>query len=90
MPVAKLKPMLPPAPDTERGPRLTSQIAGAVAAPSPARQLQRRLAEYAADVAARDSGKWPLRQRIAFIVTSSTALWMAILMTGAATTRLVA
>lgn len=54
-----------------------------LAAPSPARMLQRMLEERSLEQAQPGVAKWSQRRALAFIVTSAAALWMALLVAGA-------
>jgi hypothetical protein len=90
MPVEKLRHDYPPASPVAAAPRLTTDLDGVTAAPSPARLLQEQLAQGAAAARLPVEEKWSPRRSLAFIVTTSAALWMAILMVGAQTVKLVA
>ena len=56
-------------------------VGGVDAAPSPVLQLQQRLRNGVS--AEPQVTKWPAYQSVALIVSASTALWMALLMSGA-------
>jgi len=90
MSLAKLRQDHMPTPSAAPAPQLSTELEGLAAAPSPALALQQRLAQRAIAVPASDVEKWSPRRSLALIVSASAALWLAILMTGAAATKLIA
>ena len=60
-------------------PRISAASEGYVPAPSPARVLQQRLRSQSSVAVASAVDKWSTRRSLALIVTSSCALWLAIL-----------
>ena len=88
MPFAKLRQDFVPLPASRPTPQLTGNIEGIAPAPSPARALQQQL-EYRA-LQAQKAEKWSQRRALGFIVVSSCALWMALLIAGTAITGMVA
>jgi len=90
MPLAKLRQDHVPTPSAAPGPQLSAELEGVAATPSPALALQQHLAQRAIATPATDIEKWSPRRSLALIVSASAALWLAILMTGAAATKLVA
>ena len=89
MAVAKLREDYQPAP-ASAAPQLSSDAGDFAAAPSPVLALQQHLAQRTVAAAATDVEKWSPRRSLVMIVTVSAALWMAILMTGAEATKLIA
>jgi hypothetical protein len=69
--------------------RLTGNIDGVAAMPSPARSLQQQLEMHAASQVLQGE-KWSPRRALAFIVAASAALWMALIVAGAEIARLIA
>ena len=59
--------------------RVSSNLAGAISAPSPARALQEQL-ELRTGISVED--KWSPRRSLALIVASATLLWLAVLALG--------
>jgi hypothetical protein len=59
--------------------RLTGNLSGAIAAPSPARALQEQL-ELRTGTAFED--KWSARRSLALIIASASMLWLAVLAAG--------
>jgi hypothetical protein len=86
--LGKLRQDYTPIPATaEPRTRLTSNLSGAMAAPSPARALQERL-EMSAGMAIED--KWSPRRSLALIVASASMLWLAVLALGTGLMHVVA
>ena len=90
MPLAKLRPDFVPLPAATPLPQLTANVDGAAAVPSPARALQQQLEQRAEEAMGRDLARWSPRRTLAFVVTTSAALWMALLMAGAQVAHAVA
>ena len=67
--------------------RLTGNLSGAFAAPSPARALQEQL-EQRTGSAFED--KWSARRSLALIVASASMLWLAVLAAGTGLMHVVA
>ena len=88
MPLGKLRQDFVPLPASRPIPQITGNIDGVAPAPSPARALQQQL-EYRARSAQREE-KWSQRRALGFIVASSCALWMALLIAGAQAAGMVA
>jgi len=76
MPLAKLKPTYASEAPVS-APPISADLAPIGGAPSPARLLQQQLAMGTATAA--DPFKWSPRQSVALIVTTSVAMWAAIL-----------
>lgn len=68
--------------------RLTTDLANAVAAPSPARALQQHLEIRTSLIA--EAEKWSSRRRLAFLITSASMLWLAVLSAGTGVVHTVA
>lgn len=64
--------------------------AGAMFAPSPARELQQLLAERAAESLEPEIERWSRRRRVAIIVSAAASLWLLIFAGGASVVQLVA
>lgn len=89
MPVPKLRE--DHGPSTARpATRLTGNIDGVAAMPSPARSLQQQLEIHAASRMVPHVEKWSPRRALAFIVAASAALWLALIIAGAEVIRLIA
>ena len=88
MPIGKLRQDFMPLPTPAPMPQLTANVDGAAATPSPARALQQQLEHRA--LGAQSTPKWSERRALAFIVASSCALWMGLLLAGAQVVRLIA
>lgn len=86
MPLAKLREDYAPLPSVQP----TANLDGAAAAPSPARLLQQQLELRALESSGQDLQKWSARKSLAFIVTASAALWMAIIVASAEAIHLIA
>jgi hypothetical protein len=71
-------------------PQLSSDLTDFVATPSPALALQQHLAQRAIAATAPHVDKWSPRRSLALIVSASAAMWLAILMIGAETAKLLA
>jgi hypothetical protein len=91
MAVAKLREdhMSAQAPATA-APQLSTNLTDLVATPSPALALQQHLAQRAIAATAPNVEKWSPRSSLALIVAASAAMWLAILMIGAETVKLIA
>jgi hypothetical protein len=70
--------------------RLTGNIDGVAAMPSPARSLQQQLEMHAANQILPHVEKWSPRRALAFIVAASAALWLALIVAGAEVVRIIA
>lgn len=79
-----------PTPSAAPAPQLSTELESFAATPSPALALQQQLVQRAIAVPAANIDKWSPRRSLALIVSASAALWMAILLTGAEATKLVA
>lgn len=90
MPLGKIRRDYVALPTTRPMSHLTGNIDGVAAKPSPARALQEQLERHAREAAHPDLQKWSPRRSLAFIVASSMALWLAILVAGAEVIRLIA
>jgi len=90
MPLAKLRQDHMSTPSAAPAPQLSTELDGVAATPSPALALQQQLAQRAMSVQAANVEKWSPRSSLALIVSVSAALWLAILMTGAEATKLIA
>jgi hypothetical protein len=90
MPLAKLRQDYTPTPSAAPAPQLSTDLEGLKAAPSPALVLQQQLAQRTVAMPVPHVEKWSPRRSLALIVSASAALWMAILMAGAETAKLVA
>jgi hypothetical protein len=89
MPVRKVREDYTPT-TAQPATRLTGNIDGVAAMPSPARSLQQQLEMHAASQILPDVEKWSPRSALAFIVAASAALWMALIVAGAEVGRLIA
>jgi hypothetical protein len=90
MPFAKLRQDYTPLPQAQPVVRPSADLDDFAPAHSPARALQQQLAQSAMVASAADADKWSPRRSLALIVTSSAALWLAILMAGAEASRMIA
>ena len=90
MPVGKLRQDYVPLPAARPQPQLTVNFEGMASAPSPARALQEQLERSHSAATAHDLEKWSPRKTLAFIVASSMALWMAVLVAGASVSHALA
>ena len=79
-----------PTPSAAPAPQLSTELEGVAATPSPALALQQQLAQRAMSVQVANVEKWSPRSSLVLIVSVSAALWLAILMTGAEATKLIA
>lgn len=86
--LGKLKWDYTPLPQAEPRGRLSTDLHGAFAAPSPARALQQQLEMRTA--ALPDVEKWSARSRLAFILASASGLWLAVIGAGAGVMHAVA
>ncbi|WP_404712676.1 hypothetical protein [Sphingomonas sp. MMS24-J13] len=89
MPVRKLREDHAPR-TAQPATRLTGNIDGVAAMPSPARSLQQQLEMHAGSQMLPHGEKWSPRRALAFIVAASAALWMALIVAGAEVIRLIA
>jgi len=83
MPLGKTRQDYVSLPAAKPMPPLTGNIDNVAASPSPARALQFQLERHAAEQPLPDVQKWSSRRSLAFIVTASAALWMALILAGA-------
>lgn len=88
MPLGKLRQDFAPLAASTPMPQLTANMDGIAPAPSPARALQQQLEQRA--MSAHRAEKWSQRRALGFIVASSCALWLALLVAGAQVTGMVA
>ena len=72
------------------GPQPSGDLTDFLATPSPALALQQHLAQRAVAASAPHVEKWSPRRSLALIVSASAAMWLAILMIGAAAAKLIA
>ena len=79
-----------PLPEPKAKPKISGSVETLVATASPARLLQERLERHAALSPTPGIQKWSQRRALTFIVTSSAALWMAILVAGAQAVKVIA
>ena len=79
-----------PLPQPKAMPKISGSVEALVATASPARLLQERLERHAAQSPTPDIRKWSQRRAPTFIVTSSAALWMAILVASAEAVKAIA